>query len=136
MKPYPTEPEPDERPSLVPPVRKPPSAVGTATLPPGGRPSSDYSRRPSLVARIGTGLVGSLFVAGGVGLCTLPGVGPILGAGAALTGLEMLTRSASGAGLWHRWRHQRQRARRRAAVMESRRRHQRGATSSSPDVRP
>jgi len=127
MRAYPTEPEPDERPSLIPPARRPPTAVGTATPSSGGRPPSDYGQRQPLIARIGAGLLGSLFVVGGVGLCTLPGVGPILGAGAALTGLDVLTRSASGAGLWQWWRRQRRSARRRAAVSASRRRRPRGA---------
>ena len=104
MKPYPTAPEPDEWPSLVPPSSRPPTAVGTATPEPPENPSRNgYSDRAPLVARIGSGLLGTLFVGGGVALLTLPGVGPLLGAALGTTGIDVITRSLSGSGLWMHW---------------------------------
>jgi hypothetical protein len=65
-------PEPDESPTLIPPPRLPPTAVGLATLPlgipPGGSPQSQPARPGTRIvfAVVGTGLV-----VGGIALSEL-----------------------------------------------------------------
>ena len=104
MKPYPSGPEPDEWPSLVPPGGRPPTAVGTATPEPPEKPSRNgYSERAPLVARIGSGFLGALFVGGSVALLTLPGLAPVLGAALGTIGIDVISRSVSGSGISMHW---------------------------------
>ena len=102
MKPYPSGPEPDEWPSLVPPGGRPPTAVGTATPEPPEKPRNGYSDR-AVVTRIWSGLLGALFVGGSVALLTLPGLAPVLGAALGITGIDVISRSVSGSGVSMRW---------------------------------
>ena len=123
MRPYPSAPEPDEGRSLVPPSGRPPTAVGTATPEPPEKPSRNsspeppsrpaYNGRVSLVARIGNGMLGTLFVVGGVALLTVPGAGRLLGAALGAMGVDVITRSLSGRGLWIHWKHVRRASHRR-----------------------
>jgi len=104
MKPYPSGPEPDEWPSLVPPGGRPPTAIGTAAPEPPEKPSRNgYSDRAPLVARIGSGLLGALFVGGSVALLTLPGLAPVLGAALGTIGIDVISRSVSGSGISMHW---------------------------------
>ena len=103
MKPYPSGPEPDEWPSLVPPGGRPPTAVGTATPEPPEKPSRNGYRDRAVVMRIWSGLLGALFVGGSVALLTLPGLAPVLRAALGITGIDVISRSVSGSGLSMRW---------------------------------
>jgi hypothetical protein len=65
---------PETSASLVPPRRKPLTAVGTATLPePSGRSSRNYPQRRTPVQRVATVLLGSSCLIGG-GLLVMSGV--------------------------------------------------------------
>ena len=58
---------PDESPALVPPFRKPPTALGLATVPPDLPPVGTPRKAPASV-RICLGVIGVVLIGGGVAL--------------------------------------------------------------------
>src|SRR2546429_7945466 len=76
---------PEERGQLVPPSRRPPTAVGTATPSPRERPGPPIPQKVSRLTRIARSMFGTGLLAGGNALGTMPppgaalwlGVGPL-----------------------------------------------------------
>jgi hypothetical protein len=110
-------PDPDESPGLVPPSRRPPTAVGTATPPPPRRHARE-SGGMKPVERVAAGLLGVVTITAGVAICTLAGAGLVIGPLLAGAGANALCRGLAGRGLMaesRAWR-RRRRAQREAAL--------------------
>ena len=93
---------PEPKAVLTPPIRRPPTAVGTATLPSPG--SHCYPSRHSLTRRVALSLLALLFFLGALPLAWPP-AGPARGAAAAgfaLAGTDVALQAATGSP--HPWR--------------------------------
>src|SRR5205807_2560857 len=79
----------------VPPSRRPPTAVPTATPKPRGSSGPPVPQRVSRVARIARSMLGTGLVAGGIALATLPPFGIALGFAVALFGADVIARAGA-----------------------------------------
>jgi hypothetical protein len=95
---------PEERGQLVPPSRRPPTAVGTVTPRPRDRPGPPIPQKVSRLTRIARSMFGTGLLAGGIALATLPPLGAALGLGVALLGVDVIARAAVDRGLLAFWR--------------------------------
>src|SRR2546429_8247884 len=98
---------PEERGQLVPPSRRPPTAVATAAPKPRGPSGPPIPQKVSRVARIARSMLGTGLLAGGVALTTLPAFGIGLGLAVALLGADVIMRAAVDRGLLAYWRSRR-----------------------------
>ena len=113
MKPLPfatpeEEPEPvwipEERGQLLPPARRPPTAVGTAAPRPRDRSEPPIPPKVSRLTRIAHSMFGTGLLVGGFALATLPVLAAALGVGVALLGADVIARAATDRGLIIAWR--------------------------------
>src|SRR5882672_7244397 len=98
---------PEERGQLVPPSRRPPTTVATATPKPRGPSGPPIPHKVSRVARIARSMLGTGLVAGGIALATFPPVGIALGFAVALLGADVIVRAGADHGLLAYWRSRR-----------------------------
>ncbi len=98
---------PEDRGQLVPPSRRPPTAVATATPKPRGSSGPPIPQKVSRVARIARSMLGTGLVAGGIALATLPPFGIALGFAVALFGADVIARAGADRGLLVYWRSRR-----------------------------
>src|SRR5690348_4146605 len=100
---------PEERGQLVPPSRRPPTAIGTATPRPDHRPGPPIPQKVSRLTRIARSMFGTGLMVGGIALATLPPLGAVLGLGVALLGVDVMARAVADRGLLAVWRSRRRR---------------------------
>ncbi len=105
---------PEECGQLLPPARRPPTAVGTATPRPRDRPGPPIPPKASRLTRIAHSMFGTGLLVGGIALATLPALAAALGVGMALLGADVIARAATDRGLIIAWR---SRGRRRHQLM-------------------
>src|SRR6266487_3874339 len=84
---------PEECGQLLPPARRPPTAVGTATPRPRDRPGPPIPPKASRLTRIAHSMFGTGLLVGGIALATLPALAAALGVGMALLGAEVIARA-------------------------------------------
>jgi hypothetical protein len=121
-------PDPDESPALVPPNRRPPTAVGVVTLPPPSQPEASATQyHPSRFARMNSALLGLVLIGGSVSLFAFSPIVIPLGVLAAWGGTEALSLAATGRGIRGNWRTARRTRQRSKAIRAQRRRHSRAA---------
>ena len=109
---------PEEHGQLLPPSRRPPTAVGTATPRPHDQPGPPIPQKVSRLTRIARSVLGTGLVAGGIALATLPTLTAGLGVALALLGTNVIVRAATDHGLVALWRSRGRRGRQ-PAVGES-----------------
>jgi hypothetical protein len=95
---------PEERGQLLPPARRPPTAVATATPRPRDPSGPPIRPKVSRLTRIAHSMFGTGLLVGGIALATLPALAGALGVGMALLGADVIARAATDRGLIIAWR--------------------------------